>query len=832
MGHLSKADVLKILNLSSSILRNNPELGFCKVCIESKQEQKFIWKPVSRTTQPFELIHSDLCGPINPPSHSGKRYFIVYIDEYSRTAFTYFLHTKTATEIVSVFQEFLSRVEAMLPAVKFSRFRCDNARGEYDNSLIRGILRVSGISFEPSPAYSQHKHGVSERMIRTLATKARSMLLDSQLEMEFWAEAISTVAYLHGRSPSQTRNGITPFETLWQRKPVLDHLRRFGCAAYRLIPKDQSAGKFASRSRECVMIGYVHSSTTIWKLWDRSRKSLVHSSDVIFHESTVLGAQVPHNSETDKRLEIFSSCFPDDLISHATYNDGDGDVSYELVPVPVEEQLERALSPISSSPKNDLMVASVPTEPRSPSPAATQRQNLRRSLRNRIARPILQATAAQSTEVVREPPSYQDALEHTHSEHWRSAMRSEFSSLMENGTWEYVDRSTVPSHKAILGCRWVYRLKVNPDRTMRFKARLVIKGYQQVEGVDFDSTFAPVAKLISFRLLTAIAAYYNWPIEQMDVVTAFLNPLVTDELYMAIPEGVEWLNPTHIEGLAVQTRVCKLRKALYRLKQAPRLWYQDIDQFLHSHDMLQSDSDSNLYYSPTSKLLSLLYVDDILLTAPTLGIVEEMKNKFKNHYQMSDLGPAKRYLGIEIVRHEDYVAIHQQFFIQDLLKRNKMEYCKGVSTPLEKNTCLSWPQYSGNSSSHALSHTSISLSLSTAAYQSLVGSLQWLMMATRPDLAYTASTLGQFNSQPTTESVQAAKRVLRYLQSISDYALHFPTKQFYLQNRSSKQSLASPSAEPIIERPIGYTDSDWAGDKVDRKSTYGYVFTLFATAVS
>ena len=132
------------------------------------------------------------------------------------------------------------------------------------------------------------------------------MLLDSQLELEFWAEAVSTAAYLHARSPSQTLNGMTPFEMLWQKKPVLDHLRRFGCAAYRLIPKEQRAGKFSSKSRECIMIGYVHSSTTIWKLWNRSRKSLVHSSDVIFHESTVLGAQVPNNSETDKRSEIFS----------------------------------------------------------------------------------------------------------------------------------------------------------------------------------------------------------------------------------------------------------------------------------------------------------------------------------------------------------------------------------------------------------------------------------------------------------------------------------------------------------------------------------------------
>ena len=108
---------------------------------------------------------------------------------------------------------------------------------------------------------------------------------------------------------------------------------------------------------------------------------------------------------------------------------------------------------------------------------------------------------------------------------------------------------------------------------VRYKAHLVIKGYQQVEGVDFDSVFAPVAKLISFRLPTAIGAYHNWPIEQMAVVTAFVNPPVTDEQYMVILEGVEWLDSALAEEISLHNRVCKLRKAFYGLKQAPRLCY-------------------------------------------------------------------------------------------------------------------------------------------------------------------------------------------------------------------------------------------------------------------
>ena len=125
------------------------------------------------------------------------------------------------------------------------------------------FFEFRGISSEPSPPYTQHKNGVSERMIRTLSTKARSMLLDARLEDVFWAEAVNTATYLHSRSPSSALNGRTPYEVLNSRKPELQHLRRFGSAAHKFIPLEQRNGKFSSRSRQCLMLGYVHDTTKI-----------------------------------------------------------------------------------------------------------------------------------------------------------------------------------------------------------------------------------------------------------------------------------------------------------------------------------------------------------------------------------------------------------------------------------------------------------------------------------------------------------------------------------------------------------------------------------------
>jgi len=201
----------------------------------------------------------------------------------------YFLRGKTAIEVVSVFQEFKARVEKPFPDWPIVRFRCDNGRGEYDNSLFRGILRVSRISFEPSPPYTQHKNRVSERMIRTVVMKARAMILDSCFRDEFWAKAVNTAVYLHARSPSHSVDGLTPYEKLFDEKPELGHHRRFGCVAYKLIPEAQRKEKFAERAKKCGFLGYVHETTKISRLWDLLGKRVIQASDVCFMESEIIG---------------------------------------------------------------------------------------------------------------------------------------------------------------------------------------------------------------------------------------------------------------------------------------------------------------------------------------------------------------------------------------------------------------------------------------------------------------------------------------------------------------------------------------------------------------
>ena len=173
-GHIGQSSLR--LALGALLLKSKDSILFptCQPCILGKQHQNIIRSPVPPVSRPFDVVHSDVCGPIAVPSFSGQKYFMVYIDNYSRRVWVYFVKSKDSLEMTSVLQEFLARMNKAYPEWPIARLRCDNWRGEFDNCLFRGILPVSGISFEPAPPYTQHKNGKSERIIQTLVTKART----------------------------------------------------------------------------------------------------------------------------------------------------------------------------------------------------------------------------------------------------------------------------------------------------------------------------------------------------------------------------------------------------------------------------------------------------------------------------------------------------------------------------------------------------------------------------------------------------------------------------------------------------------------------------------
>jgi len=550
-------------------------------------------------------------------------------------------------------------------AYKITRFRCDNGRGEYSNKFFRGILRALGVSFEPLPPYTQHKNGLSERMIRTIATKGRSLLFNFKLDPELWAEAINTATYLHARSPSRVLGNKSPYETLFGNKPSLAHLRHFGCVAFKLVPEAQrTERKFGSRSKRCAMLGYVHDTGKIWKLWDIEQKRPFHSSDVIFDKTPIAGS-FEHCTGND----ILKPLLPKDILlvdenEEEPVDYHDINIGYTESPIKQSETVstleksarlpERLIenmgcteSPICASPvvhyetQHTPAAESVQTQPTPAEcldsrPAPVPHQTpvptppLRRlgRIRSRVVQVALVDGVRSGNDheggYEEDPAFYADAAS---DEHWRAAMRSEYKSLLDNKTWTpgMLTSSTV----AILSCKWVYHTKVEADGSTRYKVRLVVRGFEQVE---HGETFAPVARLTTVRMLLAVSTLKNWQVHHMDVTTAFLNPSIGDEIvYIRPPEGFEWLDPA-LDSQA-GSKVLRLRKALYELKEAPRLWVRDIDAYLHSIGFKSSMSDSNLYLSPA--VILVLYVDDVLLAGSSVSELQRVNIRFPSYFAVA-----------------------------------------------------------------------------------------------------------------------------------------------------------------------------------------------------
>eukprot|EP00253_Pinus_taeda_P031834 PITA_31834 len=261
-------------------------------------------------------------------------------------------------------------------------------------------------------------------------------------------------------------------------------------------------------------------------------------------------------------------------------------------------------------------------------------------------------------------------------------MYEEIESINRNHTWDLVE---FPEGKTPIGCKWLYKPKINVDGSIeKLKARLVVKGYSQQEGIDFDETFSLVAKLNTIRMLISLATKHKWQLHQLDVKSAFLNGDLKEEIYLVQPEGFVKKGQEHL--------VCKLKKALYGLKQAPRSWYEKIDSFFVQHGFHRSLNDPNLYTKFNKQrqiILIYLYVDDMIITGNANNLIKEIKQQMSQVFEMKDLGNLHYCLGFEVWKDSGQTFLTQGKYTRNLLERFRMEQCRSAATPLQQNLKLS-----------------------------------------------------------------------------------------------------------------------------------------------
>ena len=237
-----------------------------------------------------------------------------------------------------------------------------------------------------------------------------------------------------------------------------------------------------------------------------------------------------------------------------------------------------------------------------------------------------------------EQDCYEEAMADERNEKWQSAMDEEMQALIENNTCSLVPRV---EEKQPIGCKWIYKIKRNVYGSIaRYKARIVAKGYAKKYGIDYEETFSLVVKNTTIRVLITLAVSKRWSLYQLDVKNAFLNAELEEEVYIEQPQG--YMHKQY------PNYVCKLKKALSRLKQAPRAWNHKLIEYLVKCDFIVSDSDSSLYIKHNGNHIVLLciYVDDLILTG---SCGKDIKDRLKKEFKISDLGELRYFLGIEII---------------------------------------------------------------------------------------------------------------------------------------------------------------------------------------
>ena len=286
----------------------------------------------------------------------------------------------------------------------------------------------------------------------------------------------------------------------------------------------------------------------------------------------------------------------------------------------------------------------------------------------------------------------------------------------------------------------------------KYKARLVIQGYRQKEGLDYFDTYSPVTRINSIRIILAIAAMRNLKVHQMDVKTASLNGDLDEEIYMEQPEG--FVAPG--QG----NKVCKLVKSLYGLKQAPKQWHEKFDRVMLANGFKINECDKCVYVKNTENgyVILCLYVDDMLIVSSNDRMVKSTKNMLNSKFDMKDMGIADAILGMKISRILDGIVLSQSHYVDNILRKFDKDNSGIVKTQIDLTLRLS--KNKGES-------------VSQVAYSRVIGSLMYLMSCTRPDIAYAVSKLSRYTSNPGAEHWQGIIRVLKYLRFTRNYGLHY-----------------------------------------------------------
>jgi transposase InsO family protein len=796
-------------------------LGPCLPCMLAKaarSKTRRVALPETRTGQVGECVASDLKLMFQPGTN-GEVWLGTAIETASRFALIACTKTKGA------FQDHYAHIVKWYETQMGKPYQMWSTDGgtELVNETTRKVNADAGIQHRVTAPHSSIKNPFAERLNRTIGEGVAAMLLTANMSAYWWVQAARYFTYIYNRTPHSALQWKTPYEVFYHRQPHLPNFFPvFGCLAIaldHLRPKSSMfKGKFAaflgidSSGRHILMnltTRRIFTSESVRFVQDKFPLKNTAIERKMTWEQTERNGDLPPTEGMDPDDEDDEQEEQEDL--GMTERSGDLPPTEGLDPDDEdddqEEQEDLVMRPDRGE-QDQVVQMDEPSDEKYPDSDGDrvpweedqqQESDRRYPTRNReYSRKALEniahtatfqegvkglsneALAVIANSLLYEvpiPKSYAAAMMSPEAKKWMEAIKKEVEALIRKGTFEEV--AVLPGGKTALRCRWLFKVKpATAHEPEIYKARLVVQGFRQKQGMDFQETFAAVARTTSLRVLLALAAAHKTRVTKLDVSNAFLASEMDTDLYVYVPEGY----PSN-------TKFLKLLKALYGLKQSPRLWYKTLVRELESLGYQMTPTDACVFRHKTGKCTLTIVVDDILQATNEEELRTQVEQRLDEKFGIKAFG--------DVVNMENHVKVSQKQYILQILERFNMHKCKPAATPAkvsqDQNEDMDRQAPAGT------------------PYRQLVGALLYLFH-TRPDICAAVVKLSTKLENPTQGDWKAAKRVLRYLSGTLDKGIVYPKE---------------------VELKLwAHSDSDWAGCKKTRRSTSGYVVYLGNSPIS
>lgn len=740
-GHINEKAIKSMLSSNSVIgagydYKDIKDLHMetCDACMKGKMTKL----PAYSTLQPtdykvFEKVGADLVGKMKVMSMQGNKYMILYIDYHSSYIIPYFVTKKS--ELLDTIKGLYDEVKER--GQKIGILQSDSESVFKDGKVIDWCCE-NGIDSQYSPAYFHEANGKTERAIRTIITMARTMMLAADAPANLWEYAIIYAVRIYNRTPKPNLDMKTPHEIVFEQKPDISGYIPFFAKGWTLKYKDEKKrkGKFDSVSETCRFIGIPHNSKNSFLIkmddgrvivrrdcqFDEHPKKSTIEENVTdpYENNDVFPSEGAYDSDVNNESDSSNSSNSDSNDSSDSSDSEDGR----------ENKVNNNQQTIKEAKKT-----------------TTDHQNIQRPHRQRQIPKHLQQYI-HSTEVITDIPTPKTVKEALHPnnkyrEEWRKAIEKEMDEMWNRGSLVKVDIEEVKrNNRKPFKSKFVFKVKNEPDGSVRFKARLVGCGYSQIKGIDYTYTYAPTPGFHLVIIILHISIINNWTVIANDIGNAYLEAQADTLLYMNLPKD-------YTNGLQ---QVVRLDGNINGTKQGALLWANVIDDVLIKFNCIRSKIEPCLYiYKDREDIIYIIiYVDDILMTSNSITQLDRIQKHLAESFKkVTSQGEVRKFLGVqikkEIINEIKYLTLHHNDYIIEKMKN--INATRNKDTPLPMNI-----QQLKNDENDKID-----------PIHDLVGQIRFLADRCRPDVAFAASFLARFSISATQQQINACHRVFQYL---------------------------------------------------------------------